>query len=324
MGGYWTQLFPPPPGFTESELPSQKDKVFIVTGGASGVGFELVSILYRAGATVYIAGRSEQNALQAIDAIQKSSTQRIGRLEYLPLHLDDLETIKASAEDFKSRETKLDVLWNNAGVAVPPRGSTSKQGHELQLGTNCLGPYLFTRLLIPELLEAAKSSPAESVRVVWTSSMLVDTMAPSNSLESSELSSPQSNNQEKNYAVSKVGNWFLASEFARRFSHAGIVSITQNPGNLQTPLWRYTNKWVLWLVSGLLHEAKLGAYTELWAGLSPEVTIKDNGGYGIPWGRWHTAPRSDLLLALKSHEDGGDDRAAGFWDWCDTQTKDYM
>ena len=172
-------------------------------------------------------------------------------------------------------------------------------------------------------MAAAEIAPADSVRVVWTSSMLVDTLAPKEGIRISEFSSPQSTNQEKNYAVSKVGNWFLASELGREVGHAGIISIVQNPGNLKTELWRHTNKWVLWLVSWLLHDAKLGAYTELWAGLSPDVTAANNGGYVIPWGRWHTAPRTDLLSALKSKEDGGSGRAAEFREWCDTQTQEY-
>ena len=73
MGVTWSQFFPPAPAFTEDDLPSLRDKVFIVTGGYSGVGLELVSILYHAGATVYIAGRSDAKTLDAFVADHRSA-----------------------------------------------------------------------------------------------------------------------------------------------------------------------------------------------------------------------------------------------------------
>ena len=101
-------------------------------------------------------------------------TSSAGHLEYLPLKLDDLSTIKASAEAFKAKESKLDVLWNNAGVFLPPTGSVSKQEYELQMATNCVGPLLFTQLLLLSLQSAAHESQPGSVRFVWTASLVVD------------------------------------------------------------------------------------------------------------------------------------------------------
>ncbi|KAL8830530.1 MAG: hypothetical protein Q9191_001377 [Dirinaria sp. TL-2023a] len=311
MGAYWTQFFPPRPSLTETNLPSQKGKVFLVTGGASGVGYELSSILYEAGGKVYIAGRSESNAQKAVETIKLSRPSSQGQLKFLYLDLEDLAGIQASVHAFRSQEKKLDVLWNNAGVGVPPAGTKSKQGHELQL-------------LLPELHAGAKSAAADCVRVVWASSMLVDTLAPKNGLDIAELSSPEATNQEKKYAMTKVGNWFLAAEFGHENASAGIVSIAQNPGNLKTGIWRYSNKWLVWFLNPLLYEARFGAYTALWAGLSPEVTAAHNGDYVIPWGRWHTAPRNDLLACLKTTEEGGNGRAADFRAWCDEKVEEFI
>jgi retinol dehydrogenase 12 len=86
---------------------------------------------------------------------------------FLRLDLDDLTTIKKSAEEFLAKETRLDVLWNNAGVMIPPQGSKTKQGYELQLGTNNVAPFLFTKFLTPLLVETAKSATKGSVRVLW-------------------------------------------------------------------------------------------------------------------------------------------------------------
>lgn len=75
--------------------------------------------------------------------------------------------------------------------------------------------------------------------------------------------------------------------------------------------------WMKYISWPLLHDARKGAYTELWAGLAPDLTMDNSGGYIIPWGRVHSAPREDLLSALKSVEDGGTGRARDFWEWCE-------
>ena len=89
-----------------------------MTGGASGVGKALVKLLYQKDATIYIAGRSESNGLEAIRAIEQAAPLSNGRLEFLPLDLSDLSGIRQSAEAFMAKESRLDVLWNNAGTAL--------------------------------------------------------------------------------------------------------------------------------------------------------------------------------------------------------------
>ena len=322
MGVIFSQFFPPKPTLTEANLPSQKGKVFIVTGGASGVGFELCAILYQAGGKVYLAGRSEANAQSAMSKIKTLSPTSSGELAFLSLHLDDLTTIKPAVEAFTAVESKLDVLFNNAGVSLPPVGSLSAQGHELQMGTNCLGHYLLTQLLLPTLLHTAESTPPAAVRVVWTSSIVVDASAPKGGIKISDLTKPPPD-QQKNYVTTKIGNWFLASVLAAQVGSKGILSVTQNPGNLKTALLRHA-PWILGFVSApLLYSAKMGAYTELWAGLSEDLGIEDGGKYVLPWGRLHPSPRPDLLAALKSQEDEGTGVAALFVEYCEKQTADF-
>jgi hypothetical protein len=158
MGVIFSQFFPPAPILTEKNLPSQSGKVFIVTGGASRIGYELVTVLFRAGGKLYIAGRSEEKARQSTDKIKATSPKISpnGQLEFLYLEWDDLSTINPAVDLFAKQESKPDILWNNAGVSLPPLGSTSSQGNELQMTTNCLGPYLFTQLLLPLLQAAAQ------------------------------------------------------------------------------------------------------------------------------------------------------------------------
>jgi len=325
MGAQFSQFFPPHPTFTEADFKSQDGKIFIVTGGSSGIGYELVKKLYRRGGKVYIAGRSEEKARAAIKSIQ-SAVGGGGNLDFLFLELDDLSSIKTSAEEFKKKETKLDVLWHNAGVSQPPLGSVSKQGCELQLATNCLGPFLLTQMLLPLLEKAASESRDYSpgaVRVVWTSSQIMELSAPEGGLVMSELKKPPQD-RTRNYINSKTGNLFLATELARRVgpSH-GIISVAQNPGAASTNLFRHT-PWMKYVAWPLLYTAEKASNTELYAGLSSDITVEKNGCYIVPWGRIAQSIRKDLLDATKEVENGGTGRAKEFWEFCEEKTRDYM
>ncbi|KAL4903182.1 hypothetical protein BDW74DRAFT_169098 [Aspergillus multicolor] len=320
-----TQMFPPRPTFTEKDITFQKGRVFLVTGGTSGIGFELAKILYARGGTVYITGRTEEKAKEAVQKIQSSVGERDGQIDYIVLKLDDLTSIRESADAFIEKESKLDVLWNNAGVAQPPVGVLSKQGLELQLATNCLGPFLFTQMMMP-LLDAAVAlnGPAfpGSVRVVWLSDQVVELSSPLEGIVMKELSNPPQDNA-RNYLNSKTGTWFLATEFARRYGQAhGIVSVAMHPGAASTNLLRHAG-WTKVLKGPLLHSPKLAALTELYAGLSSDINLENNGCYVIPWGRIHTTVAPHLMNAMRSKEVGGTGRAQQFWDFCDDKTKDY-
>lgn len=322
MGTTFSQLYPPAATLTASNLPSQEGKVFIVTGGASGVGLALTSILYGAGATVYIAGRSEVNARSAIKSIESSThdgASSPGRLEFLFLDLQDLTTIKPAFEAFKSKESKLDVLWNNAAVSLPPLGSKSAQGHELMMATNCLGPFLFTKLLLPLLESTGRASPPGSVRVVWTTSQVVELTPVKGGIIVDELANP-SEDKAKNYTITKLGNWYLSNELASRSKN--IVSVVQNPGNLKTNLLRHA-KWMKWASYPLLYDSKQGAYSELWAGLSSDITAEINGAYVIPWGRLHPSPNKAIIHDMNGVEEGGLGQGKAFWEWCEKETAGF-
>jgi NAD(P)-dependent dehydrogenase (short-subunit alcohol dehydrogenase family) len=324
MGVTWSQFFPPSPSLTEASLPSQKGKVFIVTGGYSGIGFELCTILAQAGGKVYLAGRSEEKAQAAIAKIKALPTTASPAVEivFLPLSFDDLTTIKPAVATFTAAESRLDVLFNNAGVSNPPRGSISPQGHELQFATNCLGPHLLTQLLVPTLQHTAKTAPPATVRVIWTSSIVVDVPARKVGLDLAELEHPHADPQH-NYVNTKVGNWFLADALAAQVGGDGILSLVQNPGNLKTDLTRHLPAIVPLFAAPLLYPARMGAYTALWAAFSSELKAEDGGKYVLPWGRLHPSPRADLLAAMKMKEDGGTGVAAGFIEYCDKQVAEF-
>ncbi|RYP57980.1 hypothetical protein DL770_010530 [Monosporascus sp. CRB-9-2] len=221
-----SQMFPPCPKFTDKDVPDQTGKVHIVTGGASGIGFELARILYQKNATVYIAARSEDRITSAIKTIQEKCQNSKGRLEAMALDLSDLTTIKPAVAKFMAKDERLDVLFHNAGVMATPVESKSAQGHELQMATNALGPFLLTKLLEPVLLHTAKHSSSGSTRIVWVASIMAlgtpkggivwDTAAGQPSLLSDSFA---------NYMQSKAGVIFLAHEYAKQLKKTGIISM---------------------------------------------------------------------------------------------------
>ena len=299
--------FPPSPTLTETTLPRQDGKVFIVTGGYSGIGLELTRILYRAGGKVYIAGRSADKARAAIDALGNDG----GKLAFLHVCLDDLRTVAPAVAEFTRLENRLDVLFNNAGVAYTPPENVSAQGHELQMATNCYGPYLLTVLLLPILAATA------GARVVFTSSLVTDTDACVLETCTTNLDAMLTpDTPASRYATTKVGNWFMAVEMAREFGKRGVLCVTQNPGNMRYPLLQ-DKPWLVKRALGLLlYESRYGAYTELYAGLSTDLTLDQGGAYVAPWGRIHT-PRKELRDAV----DAG--LAAEFVAHCNEVTRQY-
>ncbi|KAK9384236.1 hypothetical protein V1515DRAFT_647320 [Lipomyces mesembrius] len=321
---FWSESFPPKPTFTEIELGDLSGKVLIITGGYSGVGYQLAKLVYEKNAVVYIAGRRENEGLKAIKEIQASYPNSKGRLEFLSLDLADLAAIKESANEFLTREKRLDILWNNAGIMGTPKDVKSKQGHDLILGTNCIGPFLFTRLLHPLLASTAKSSPACSVRVVWLGSLVIHLQAPKTGMDLDNLDyKKKDEDSATRYAVSKAGNLFIGAEWARRDAEAGVLHLTINPGNLKTPLQRNMGRLQRKLTNVILHDPIYGAYTELWAGLSPAIQRTDSGRYIIPWGRFGQI-REDIAASLKSELVGGSGKAAKFFEYCESLTEEYF
>ncbi|KAI1407944.1 NAD(P)-binding protein [Hypoxylon sp. FL1857] len=310
MGAQWSQLFPPEPSLTESNLEPQDDKVFLVTGGYSGIGLELTKMLYEAHGRVYVAGCSPDKAQQAIRDIRAANPSSRGTLDFVYLQLNDLNSVREAAQEFKAKESKLNVLRNNAGVSWPPLGSMSKQGTELQLATNCIGPFLFTQLLLPLLEKTVADSPTAS--------------PPPGGLNMAEVRTPP-RHRGQNYINSKIGNCLLASELARRVGPSqGIVSIVQNPGGAVTDLFRNV-LWMKYLAWPLLNPPRKTAYTELYAGLSKDITMQKNGCYIYPWGRiaQDKELNKDLVVSMKSEQEGGNGKARGSWEFCEDKTRDY-
>ena len=258
-------------------------QVYVVTGANSGVGKELAHILYSNNAKVYAAARSKSKATEAIDELRGRSPKSTGELVFLHLDLADLVSVKAAAEEFLAQESRLDVLFNNAGVMAVPHSRTV-QGYETHLGTNNVGPFLFTRLLTPTLAATAKAEAEAgrpgAVRVVWVSSSATEGFAPSGGVEVDKLDYREEKTWMYKYGVSKAGNYLHATEYARRHRDHGIVSVALNPGNLRSDLWRTVwSHFVSFLRAYFLFPPIYGAYTQLFAGLSPDVSLEKSGAW---------------------------------------------
>lgn len=112
---------------------------------------------------------------------------------------------------------------------LPPHGSKTAQGYELQLGTNCLGPFLFTQLLTPTLISTAKTAPKGSVRVIWASSSTAEHLSPRGGVDLDNLDYKRDVFNAWKYGISKAGNYYYATEYARRHRDDGIVSVVGSP-----------------------------------------------------------------------------------------------
>lgn len=108
---------------------------------------------------------------------------------------------------------------------IPPQGSVTKQNYELQLGVNNLGPFLFTKLLTPILIETAKTAVKDSVRVVWVASSAAERFSPVGGVELDNLDYKEEKGVWHKYATSKAGNILHGKEFARRHADTGVLSL---------------------------------------------------------------------------------------------------
>ncbi|KAG8688051.1 hypothetical protein FRC11_006168 [Ceratobasidium sp. 423] len=173
MGNMFSQIYPPKSLFTVDQIPDLTGQVMIVTGGNTGIGKETCKALLNKNAKVYLAARSKSRADEAVEWLKQETDGKVPI--FLELDLANLSSIRKAVETFKSQEQELHVLFNNAGVMRPPVEQRTKDGYDLQFGTNVLGHYFFTTLLLPTLIHTAKNSPQAHghARVINTSSSAV-------------------------------------------------------------------------------------------------------------------------------------------------------
>lgn len=212
-------------GFSTADVPDQTGKVFVVTGANSGIGLEATRVLVDRGAHVIMACRSLDKAGAAVDLIRANHPD--ARLEVRELDLADLASVRAFADGVLAAHARIDVLVNNAGIMAIPRSET-KDGFEMQLGTNHLGHFALTGLLLSRLVESGPS------RVVTVSS----TAHRMGKMDFGDLMSEKSYGDWTAYGQSKLANLLFAFELNRRLKAAKepVKSIAVHPGYSATNL----------------------------------------------------------------------------------------
>lgn len=316
-----SEFFPPKPTFTELDLPSLAGKVYLITGGAAGIGKELTRMLYSANATVIIAGRSLANIEKAkADIIAKPSegmkTKPIsGQIVPMILDLGDLPTIRPAVQKLQEQFMRIDALFLNAGIMTPPPGWKTTQGYDIQWGTNVVGHFLLQKLLLPLLQSSAKRG---EVRIVWTASDGSNFSPSPDGIYWEDINGNKTGlSPWQLYTQSKAGNVILAAETARRYASENIIAVSLNPGHLKTELQRHSDSCALNLINAaLLYDARYGALTELFAGFSDRIGKETNGGYLIPWGRTGVIAEH-IQMGLKN---GSGNR---LWEMLEKETAEY-
>ncbi|KAG8900540.1 hypothetical protein FRC01_010100 [Tulasnella sp. 417] len=308
-------LFPPTSPYNpERDIPDLTGKVVIVTGGNGGVGRETVKHLLSKNAKVYMASRSQDLAEQAIRELKEETGKEA---IFLELDLSGLDKVTRAANEFKSKESELHILFNSAATLGTPLQQLSDEGVELQFGTNVLGPAHFTLLLIPELVAGAKASPDGKARVVNVSSSGVylnhsklinwESLETDGTAERKKLGSLPLYNQSK-YAVLAFSN-----ELARRYADQGITSNALNPGGIRTRLFRRMGSFNEWFIyTFLTYPVEKGPLTSLYVGTSPE-TKDANGGWFVPFAR--RAPHDRFTKNAEIE--------ARLWDWIEEKRKGH-
>ncbi|MBB3812005.1 NAD(P)-dependent dehydrogenase (short-subunit alcohol dehydrogenase family) [Xanthomonas arboricola] len=254
-------------GFTETDVPNQAGKCFVVTGANAGVGFEISRVLAARGARVLLGCREQGRADAAIARIKRLTPG--ADLAWLPLDLGDLDSVRAAAAHVL-KEPRINVLINNAGIMNPPLMRT-KQGFESQFGVNHLGVFALTSLLLPKLAETPGS------RVVVTSS-IAHLKA---TLDWDDLNAERSYSKGDRYGASKLANALFFFELDRRLraTRSPIMAVGAHPGVASTSLGRHMGPIQVMgpLVGLLLNSAAKGAWPALLAATGP---VKPGGYYG--------------------------------------------
>jgi NAD(P)-dependent dehydrogenase (short-subunit alcohol dehydrogenase family) len=217
--------------WTPSAMPPQTGKLAYITGANSGVGFHAARELARAGCAVVLAcrdggraGEARARILAAVPAAQ---------VEVALLDLASLDSVRAAAQSFLATGRRLDLLVNNAGVMALPQRRTTREGFELQLGTNHFGHFALTGRLLPALLRPqAASSPA---RIVTVSSIAHRGAV----MDFADLQGERHYRPWPAYRRSKLANLLFGFELERRLrrEHAAAISILVHPGVSNTNLF---------------------------------------------------------------------------------------
>jgi NAD(P)-dependent dehydrogenase (short-subunit alcohol dehydrogenase family) len=279
--------------WTAANVPDQTGRTAVITGANTGIGYETAAVLAGRGASVVLAVRSldkGKDAAARITAATPGADVTVQRLD-----LASLDSVRAAAGELRSRYETVDLLINNAGVMYTPRGTTA-DGFELQFGTNHLGHFAFTGLLLDRLL------PVEGSRVVTISSIGHRIRA---RIHFDDLQWERSYSRVGAYGQAKLANLMFTYELQRRLApEQKTIAVAAHPGGSNTELARNLPT-VLRALNGVLapvyaQSAAMGALPTLRAATDPDVR---GGQYYGPGGFRETRGYPTLVQSSSQSHD---------------------
>jgi NAD(P)-dependent dehydrogenase (short-subunit alcohol dehydrogenase family) len=250
--------------WTAADIPDQSGRTAVITGANTGLGFETAAALAARGAQVVLAVRNLDKGKDA--AARIAATTPGADVVFQELDLTSLESVRAAAEQLRSDHDHIDLLINNAGVMYTPK-STTKDGFEMQFGTNHLGHFALTGLLLDRLLPVAGS------RVVTVSSIGHRIRA---AIHFDDLQWERRYSRVGAYGQAKLANLLFTYELQRRLAAGGTtIAVAAHPGGSKTELTRNLPRLVAAasaLVEPLFQDADLGALPTLRAATDQAVS----------------------------------------------------
>jgi len=216
--------------WTAADVPDQTGRVAIVTGANSGLGYDTAAVLADKGAHVVLAVRNLDKGNEAADRIKSTSPNADVALQQLDL--TSLDSVRKAADELRATHPRIDLLINNAGVMYVPTRETTKDGFEMQFGTNHLGHFALTGQLLDNIL------PVEGSRVVTISSVGHRLMA---RIHFDDLQLERKYNRVEAYGQSKLANLLFTYELQRRLNAKGspTIAAAAHPGFSDTELMRH-------------------------------------------------------------------------------------
>jgi retinol dehydrogenase-12 len=313
----------------DADIMDLSGRVIFITGGRQDKAYRLVQLLTLTGNNglgkqsaidlakhkpdhIYLAARSSEKAHQAIKDIQAVAPH--ANVTFIACDLASLASVQRAARQFNGFSSRLDILFNNAGVmALPP--SITEDGYEIQFGTNHVGHALLTKLLLPTLLKTVREHGCD-VRIINLSSD-GHNWTPLGGIAFQDLRSPQKNvSTWARYGQSKLANILYASELARRYPE--ITSVSVHPGLVNTNLNSIakSNSLIIKLadvvLAPLMKTPMQGALNQLWAATATRDEVA-NGEY-----------YSSVAIGGKRSKDAKSETLAGeLWDWTQKELENY-
>jgi retinol dehydrogenase 12 len=242
-------------------------KTFVITGANTGIGKITARELAKRGAHVILACRSLDKTQPVIDELKRETGN--DKIEFVALDLADLASVRRCAEELLARNIPIHGLINNAGLAGS-RGTT-KDGFELTFGTNHLGHYLLTRLLLDRLKQ---SGPARIINVASKSHYQAKGIN-WDALRAKTKSRTGLNE----YAVSKLSNVLFTKELARRLEGSNVTTYALHPGVVATDVWRRVPGPMRWVMKKFMVTPEEGAQTSIRCATAPELATETGRYY---------------------------------------------